>query len=189
MARSSTRWAVTLSLLRGALLLIGGLVAMAMPDYALRLVVIVGGAILLVDGLLGALAGQNYGIEAHWPFWLSLMRGGLAALAGILLLASPLIAPVLSPDVLSWCIGLGAIAVGLTEAVILIRFRKDFPPVWTSVAGAILYVALGALLIALPLAGALLMMQIGGGLVAIFGVVEIIRSWSAARARLARPLP
>src|SRR5690606_12054877 len=59
MARSSTRWAVTLSLLRGALLLIGGLVAMAMPDYALRLVVIVGGAILLVDGLLGALAGQH----------------------------------------------------------------------------------------------------------------------------------
>ena len=186
MTVSSKRWAVTFSLLRGALLLIGGLVAMFFPDYALRVVVVVGGTVLLVDGLLGALASQTYGIEASWPLWLSLVRGGLAALAGLLLLLSPLLAGLLTPGLLSLIIGLGAIAVGLTEAFILIRYRKNVPPVWTSVAGAALYVVLGALLIALPMTGALLLMQIGGGLVALFGLIQVVRSWGAARDRLAR---
>lgn len=186
MAASSKRWAVTFSLLRGALLLIGGLVAMFLPDYALKVVVVVGGTVLLVDGVLGALASQNYGIESSWPFWLSLVRGGLAALAGIMLLLSPFLAGMLTPEVLSWVIGLGAIAVGLTEAFILIRYRKNFPPVWTSVASAAIYVVLGALLIALPMTGALLLMQIGGGLVALFGLIQIVRSWGAAKERLAR---
>jgi uncharacterized membrane protein HdeD (DUF308 family) len=100
MAASSKRWAVTFSLLRGALLLIGGLVAVFLPDYALKVVVVVGGTVLLVDGVLGALASQHYGIEASWPFWLSLVRGGLAALAGILLLLSPFLAGTLTPEVL-----------------------------------------------------------------------------------------
>lgn len=186
MVTSSKRWAVTFSLLRGALLLIGGLLALFIPDYALRVVVVVGGTVLLVDGVLGALASQSYGIESSWPFWLSLVRGGLAALSGLLLLLSPFIAGILTPNVLSSIIGLGAIAVGLTETVILIRYRKAFPPVWTSVAGAAIYVVLGALLIALPMAGALLLMQIGGAFVALFGLIQVIRSWRAAGERLAR---
>jgi uncharacterized membrane protein HdeD (DUF308 family) len=186
MAASSKRWAVTFSLLRGALLLIGGLVAVFLPDYALKVVVVVGGTVLLVDGVLGALASQHYGIESAWPFWLSLLRGGLAALAGILLLLSPVLAGTLTPEVLSWMIGLGAIAVGLTEAFILIRYRKNAPAIWTSVMGAAIYIVLGALLIALPMTGALLLMQIGGGLIALFGLIQIIRSWGAAKERLAR---
>lgn len=185
MAAFSKRWAVSISLLRGVLLLISGIIMMIQPDYALKVIVVVGGTMLLVDGVLGALAGQNYGIEASWPFWLSLLRGVLATLAGLLLLASPLLVTVLSIDLLSLLIGLGAIGVGLTEAVILVRFRKQFPPVWTSVAGALIYIALGALLIALPLAGALLLAQVGGALVAIFGLVQIRRSWGAANERLA----
>jgi len=185
MAAFSKRWAVSISLLRGVLLLIGGVLAVILPDYALKVAVVVGGTMLLVDGVLGALASQNYGIEASWPFWLSLLRGGLAALAGLLLLASPLLATVLTVDLLSLLIGIGAIGVGLTEAVILVRFRKEFPPVWTSVAGAVIYIALGTLLIALPLAGALLLAQVGGALVAVFGLVQIVRSWGAANERLA----
>jgi cytochrome b561 len=83
-------------------------------------------------------------------------------------------------------IGLGAIAVGLTEAFILIRYRKNAPAIWTSVMGAAIYIVLGALLIALPMTGALLLMQIGGGLIALFGLIQIIRSWGAAKERLAR---
>lgn len=186
MAALTKRWAVTFGLLRGALLLIGGIVAMVLPDYALKVVVVVGGTLLLVDGILGALASQSYGVESSWPFWLSLTRGGLAALAGLLLLVSPMLASVLSVHTLSLLIGIGAIGVGLTEAVMLIRFRNEFPPVWTSIASAILYIALGAVLIALPLAGALLLMQIGGALVAIFGLIQIPRSWKAAQTGLAR---
>lgn len=187
MAKSSARWASTVSLLRGVLLLIGGVVAMVMPDYALRVAVVVGGAVLLVDGLLGAVASQHYGIEASWPFWLTMVRGGLAALAGVLLLASPLLVGVLSVDTIALLIGIAAIAVGLTELFILIRHRKEFPPAWTSVTSAMIYIAVGVLLIVLPLAGALLLMQIGGGLIAIFGIVEIWRSWGTAGQRLARP--
>jgi len=180
----SKRWGVTFSLLRGALLLVGGVVAMALPDYALKVVVVVGGTVLLVDGLLGALASRNYGIESSWPFWLAMLRGGLAALAGVLLLASPYLATMLTPDFLSLLIGLGSIGVGLTEAFILLRYRTDFPPNWTSVAGATLYVAIGMLLIVLPLAGALQLMQVGGALVAVFGILQIVRSWGTANEKL-----
>lgn len=185
MAATSTRWGVTFSLLRGALLLIGGIVAVAMPDYALKAVVVVGGTVLLIDGVLGALASENYGLEADWPFWLSMVRGALAALSGLLLLASPYLAGTLTPEVLSLLIGLGALGVGLTEIVSLVRFRKDSTPVWSSLTGAAIYVAVGVLLIILPLAGALQLMQLGGVLVAIFGLVQIVRSWGAANARLA----
>lgn len=186
MAKFTKRWAITVSLLRGALFLIGGLFALFLPQAALRVAVVVGGTMLILDGILGALASQNYGIERSWPLGLSIARGVLACIAGVLLLASPLLVSSIPIDTLSLLIGLGAIAIGLTEAFILLRYRKEFPPLWTSALGAALYVALGCLLIALPLTGALFPTQVGGSLVALFGVVEIVRSWNEANQRLAR---
>lgn len=180
MSLSSKRLTITLNLLRGVLLFLAGVVAVAVPDVALRVVVIVGGAMLVVDGVLGALASQNYGIEASWPFWLSVTRGVLAVLAGLALMFSPLLVTILTPAFLAVAIAIGAIAVGLTELFILMRYREQFPPVWSTVVGALLYIALGVVLLALPFAGAMVLMQVGGALLAVFGLVQIVRAWMSS---------
>jgi uncharacterized membrane protein HdeD (DUF308 family) len=180
MKASNKRLAVTINLLRGVLLIVAGILALFFPATALRFALIAGGCLLVVDGVLGAIASQNYGIESIWPFWLSVTRGVLAVLAGLALLFSPLLATVLTPAFLSTAIGIGAIAIGLIELFILLRYRKDYPPVWSTVLGALIYVALGLLLLLLPMAGALLIMQIAGGLVAVFGLIQLVRSWSSS---------
>lgn len=185
MALSGKRLTITLNLLRGVLVFIAGVTAVAMPDVALRVVVVAGGALLVVDGVLGALASQNYGIESSWPFWLSMTRGVLAIVAGLALIFSFMLVTVLTPAFLATVIGIAAIAVGLTELFILVRYREQFPPIWSTVAGALIYIAVGVLLLALPFTGAVLLMQVGGALLAVFGIVQIVRAWMASGATLA----
>ena len=184
MSLSSKRLAITLNLLRGVLLFLAGVLAMVLPETALRVVVIVAGAFLVVDGVLGALASQNYGIEASWPFWLSVTRGVLAIVAGLALMFSPLLVSVLTTTFLAVAIAIGAIAVGLTELFILMRYREQFPPVWSTVAGALIYIAIGAVLLALPFTGAIVLMQVGGALLALFGLVQIVRAWMSSSTSL-----
>src|SRR5262245_64874088 len=83
-----TRYSATLALLRGVVLLAAGVFAIVSPSTALSLLVIVGGCLLVVDGILG-LASQDYGVNRQWPFWLSLTRGILSVLIGLALLFSP----------------------------------------------------------------------------------------------------
>lgn len=185
MKLSNKRLAITVNLLRGVLLFVAGLLALFLPGLALRFALVVGGCLLIVDGVLGAIASQNYGIESSWPFWLSVTRGVLAVLAGLAMLFSPMLATVLTPAFLSTTIGMGAIAVGLIELLILLRYRKEFPPVWSTLAGALIYIALGVLLLLLPMSGALLMMQVAGTLLAIFGLVQFIKAWATSGQALA----
>ncbi|MDC9823506.1 DUF308 domain-containing protein [Devosia sp. ZB163] len=177
---TNKRLAITINLLRGVLLVVAGVLALVYPTVALKFALVVGGCLLIVDGVLGALASQNYGLESHWPFWLSMTRGGLAVVAGLAVLFSPLLASVLTPTFLATTIGLGAIAVGVIELYMLARYHKEYPPIWSTVVGALIYVALGVLLLLLPLSGALLIMQIGGVLVLVFGLVQIIKSWMSS---------
>lgn len=184
MMLSSKRLTITLNMLRGVLLFIGGAVAVALPELALKVVAVVGGAVLIVDGVLGALASQNYGIESSWPFWLSMTRGLLAIVAGLALMFSPLLVGVLTPAFLAVAIAIAAIAVGLTELFILMRYREQFPPIWSTVAGALIYIAVGVVLLALPFTGAVILMQIGGVLLALFGIVQVVRAWAASNVAL-----
>jgi uncharacterized membrane protein HdeD (DUF308 family) len=189
MKATSQRFALTASLLRGVLLVVAGVLALSFPVLALKLVVIAGGSLLLVDGLLGSLASRHYGIEASWPFWLSLSRGFLAMLAGLALLFSPFLATVLTPEVLARGIGAAALAVGLVELVVLLGFRKAVPAAWNTVLGAIIYAGVGLTLLFLPLSGALLMLQVGAGLLALFGVLQVAKAWSLASGNLGARRP
>ncbi len=184
MKEFNKRMAVTVSLLRGVLLLVAGVLAMAFPETALRISVVAGGCLLIVDGVLGAIASRNYGPAAPWPFWLSVTRGGLAVLAGLALLFSQFIVSVVQPAFLATCIGVGAIAVGLLEFYILLRYPKEYPPVWSTVTAAVLYIAFGVLLLLLPMSGALVIMRIGGALVALFGAVLLVRAWTTSNRAL-----
>jgi uncharacterized membrane protein HdeD (DUF308 family) len=176
-----TRFGATIALLRGVVLLVAGLIALFAPTMALTVIVVVGGCLLIVDGVLGV-ASQDYGADREWPFWLSLTRSILAIVAGAAILLSPYLATMITLGVLSTLVGLQAVAIGLIEIVIIVRDRKQYKSIWRAIAAAGLYVALGLLLLFIPFAGAVLLVQIGGGIVILFALLQLVQTWTAIRA-------
>jgi len=175
-----SRLSATIALLRALVLLIAGLFALFAPATALIVVVIVGGCLLIVDGAL-VLLGQNYAEGRPWPFWLNVTRGGLAILAGLLLLFGPYIVRVVTIEILATVVGLAAILIGLIEMFVIIRGRKQYQSIWAALLGAGLYVVLGLVLLFTPFAGKVLLVQIGGAIVAVVTVVQLIRTWLVIR--------
>ena len=175
-----TRFAATMALLRGLVILIAGVFAVFWPVSALTAIVVVGGALMIVDGVL-SLAGQNYGGERSWPFWLGLARGIVAILAGILVLTSPYLATLIAVSALATICGLGAIVVGVIEAVIIIRNREQHSTFWAPLAAAALYIVFGLVLVFMPMAGVILVVQIGGAVLIVLGLVLLIQAWTDVR--------
>jgi uncharacterized membrane protein HdeD (DUF308 family) len=181
MARTGqTRFAATLALLRGAVLLIAGFVALFWPNIALMAIVVAGGCLMIIDGVL-SLASQDYSIERSWAFWLSLARGLIAVVAGVLVLFSPYLVTMITMSALAVICGIGAIVVGLIEAFIIIRDRRQHGAFWAPLAAAGLYIILGLALLFLPWAGALLIVQFGGGVLIALGIVLLVQAWSEVR--------
>ncbi len=132
------------------LLFLAGVLAMVLPRNRAAVVVVVAGAFLIVDGVLGALASQNYGIEGELAVLAQRhpAASSPSSLGFLALMFSPLLVSVLTTTFLAVAIAIGAIAVGLTELFILMRYREQFPPIWSTVAGALIYIAIGAVLLA-----------------------------------------
>ncbi|HQZ11973.1 MAG TPA: DUF308 domain-containing protein [Devosia sp.] len=175
-----TRYSATFALLRGAVLLIAGAFAILAPATALTFIVVIGGSLLVIDGVLG-LASQDYGVDRQWPFWLSLTRGVLSVLIGLLLLLSPYLTQIIPIGALATIVAIPAIVVGIIEIIIIIRDRKSYNPIWAPLGAAALYVLLGLLLLFMPLAGTLLAVQVGGALLAIFAILQLYQTWMAIR--------
>jgi uncharacterized membrane protein HdeD (DUF308 family) len=175
-----TRYSATLALLRGVVLLAAGVFAVVAPSTALSFIVVIGGCLLVIDGVLG-LASQDYGINKQWPFWLSLTRGILSVVIGLVLLFSSYLTQFIPLGWLAALVAIPAIVVGLIEMTIIIRDRKLHKSIWAPLGGAMLYVILGLVLLFMPLAGALLAVQAGGVLVAVFAVLQLFQTWMSIR--------
>jgi uncharacterized membrane protein HdeD (DUF308 family) len=175
-----TRLAATMALLKGILLLVAGCVALFWPATALLAIVVAGGCLMVADGVL-SLASQEYGSERAWPFWLGVTRGVIAVLAGALVLASPYLVSVITVAALALLCGIGAIVVGLIEGVIVIRDRRYYGSIWAPLLAAALYVVLGLVLLFMPMAGAVLVVQFGGAVLIALALVLLIQAWSGVR--------
>src|SRR3569832_1062711 len=171
-----TRFAATIALLRGAVLLVAGIVAVVWPTTALTAIVIAGGCLIIVDGAL-SLASQDYAAGHGWPFWLALARGVVSVLVGLLVLFSPYVVGIMTMGALALLCGIGAILVGLSEAVIIIRDRREHSIFWPALAAAGLYVVLGLVLLFLPSEGARLVVQLGGVALVALGLVRMVQAW------------
>lgn len=182
MKETNERLALTVGLLRGVLLVAAGLIAIFFPALALQFAAIAGGCLLIVDGILGGFIGRAHGVESPWPFWLGVTRTTLVIAAGLALVFSPFLAAMIDPAKLAMAVGIGALGVGAIELIVLFWFRQDFPGTWFTWLGAVLYMALGLTLILLPFEGALLALQLGAAIVAVFGAVQVWKAWSAATA-------
>lgn len=173
---SKTRFTATMALLRGAIMLAAGAFALLSPSNALIFIVVGGGCLIVIDGVM-SLASQDFGAERHWPFWVALARGGIAVAVGLLVLFSPYLVGIMTMGTLAALCGLAAIVVGILEAIIIVRDRKAHDAFWAPLAAAALYVALGLILLFLPLSGALMAVRIGGIFLVALGLMRLMQAW------------
>lgn len=162
------RWALITGL-RGVLMLLAGLYAVIWPAEALVVLVVLGGALLLVDGVLG-LWSLTFGGAKTGNFWFDVVRNVLAILTGALILFSPLVATLLTTTVLIYLIALQAIIVGVMEIVVVVRERAQYAKIWPVLLSGVLYVLFGLALLLAPVFGALLMVVLSGVLAILFAV-------------------
>src|SRR5690606_13806040 len=96
---------------------------------ALAVLILVGGALLLVDGVLG-LWSLTFGGGKTGNFWFDVVHNALAIIVGVLILISPLIATLLTATFLIYLIAVQAIIVGVMEIVVIIRERALYARIW-----------------------------------------------------------
>jgi uncharacterized membrane protein HdeD (DUF308 family) len=159
-------WAL---LLRGLVAIIFGVLTFVLPMMSLRVLVILFGTFVLVDGMLGvwiAIAGRK-----EYRDWWALLLWGLVGIGvGILTVAAPGVTTI----ALLLFIAVWAVTTGVLEIVIAIRLRRDIEGEWMLIAGGLLSVVFGVLLMVQPEAGALAVIWLIGAYAVSFGLVLVI---------------
>ena len=69
----------------------------------------------------------------------------------------------------------------MIEAVIIIRNREQHSTFWAPLAAAALYIVFGLVLVFMPMAGVILVVQIGGAVLIVLGLVLLIQAWTDVR--------
>jgi uncharacterized membrane protein HdeD (DUF308 family) len=134
-------WAV---LLRGIAAILFGVLAFAWPGLTIALLVLIWGAYALIDGIFALIAG----IRAKY---------GTLILLGILGIAAGVVTffwPGITAITLLWIIAFWAIFAGVMQIAAAIRLRREIRGEWVLILSGLCTVALGALLIMYPGAGA-----------------------------------
>ena len=169
------RWA-WITGLRGLLMLIAGVYAVIFPAQALVILVIAGGALLLVDGVLG-LWSLTFGGAKTGNFWFDVVRNVLAIITGALILISPFIATLLTTTFLVYLVAFQAIFVGVMEIWVIVREREHYARIWPVLLSGALYVLFGVALLFWPMFGALLFVKMAGIFAMIFAIGLFGLAW------------
>jgi uncharacterized membrane protein HdeD (DUF308 family) len=98
-------------------------------------------------------------------------------LVGLLVLFSPYLVPAITLNTLAMLCGIGAIVVGLLEAIIIIRDRRQYSVFWAALLAAGLYVVLGLVLLLLPMEGAILVVQLAAVALIALGLLRMVQAW------------
>src|SRR5262245_13014753 len=163
-----------MTLLRGVISILFGLVVVTQPRISLVALTLTFGAYALVDGIaniVSALGGRNE--NENW--WVLLLAGLASVGAGILTFFNPgITALALLFYVAAW-----AIATGLLEIVAAIRLRKEIQGEFWLILGGLLSVAFGVMLMARPGLGALSVLWLIGGYAIAFGIILIALAFRA----------
>jgi len=161
------RWA-WITGLRGLLMLLAGIYAVIFPAAALTVLVIAGGALLVVDGVLG-LWSLTFGGAKTGNYWFDVVRNALSLILGVLILISPLLATILTTTFLVYLFAFQAILVGAMEIWVVVRERDSYARIWPVVLSGVLYILFGIALLLAPMFGALMVVILGGVAMILFG--------------------
>jgi uncharacterized membrane protein HdeD (DUF308 family) len=162
----SRHWWVVL--LRGVVAITFGIAALVQPAISTLALVLLIGAFMLADGVLGtwaAISSRKY----YDDWWILLLWG----LTGIVAGALTFFVPQITALVLMFYIAAWAIAKGVLEIVAAIRLRKEIKGEWMLVLGGLASVAFGVILLAQPAAGALILLWLIASFALVFGVLHV----------------
>ncbi|WP_406872984.1 DUF308 domain-containing protein [Aminobacter sp. P9b] len=177
MAETKTkRFEATLTALRGILIVAAALVALFYPAQAVKLLVMVGGGLLLVDGVLG-LATIDHAAPRTTGHWLALARNILSIAAGVIVLASGILANVFTLSFLAGLVGVLALVVGLIEMVSSFIDSERQTRLWPTLVGGAVYAAFGLVLMFVPLTSAATLMRIATILMMLYALLLFYRAW------------
>lgn len=185
-ASDPIRLAAALTALRGVILMIAGIFTLAYPAEAVRFLVFVGGGVLLIDGILN-FAAIDFEGQRDTRFWVVAARSLFAVLAGLAVLLSPWLIPMVGLTFLIWFVGLQAVAVGIIEIIeAFMPHRKADGSVWPALISGGAYALFGLALLVLPLSSATVLAQVVAVLMIVFAVSLFVRVWrQRARAGMA----
>jgi uncharacterized membrane protein HdeD (DUF308 family) len=164
--RLSRNWAWVV--LRGALAVLFGVMAIFLPHITLAVLVIVWGAYALADGMVALIAAWRVRDQGR-PFWALLIVGLLGIGAGVVTFMWPAITAI----ALLLVIAAWAVVMGICEVVAAIRLRREIRGEWLLGLSGLLSVVLGLFLIVQPGAGALALIWVIGIYAIVFGVLLI----------------
>jgi uncharacterized membrane protein HdeD (DUF308 family) len=166
-----------LTLLRGICAIVFGVLAFIWPGMTLVTLVLLYGAFALADGVF-ALAAAIMGGTPLPRWWLAVV-GLLGIAAGIVTFAWPGMTALL----LLWFIAGWAIATGVMQIVGAIRLRKEIDNEWWLIAGGVLSVIFGLVLVVQPGAGALALLFGIGAYAVVYGIILVAFAFRLRRHR------
>ena len=164
-------------LLRGLFAIAFGILTWVLPGLSLAALVLLFGAYVTADGILGvwtAIAGRKD--HEHW--WVLLLWGLLGIAVGLL----TFLVPGLTALVLLFYIAIWAIAIGVLQIVAAVRLRKEIQGEWLLILGGVVSVVFGVLLVARPAAGALAVLWLIATYAVVFGVLFVLLAFKMRRA-------
>lgn len=172
----SKRFEATLTALRGVLIAAAALVAFFYPTQAVQLLVLVGGGLLLVDGVLGLVTIDRSAARTT-GHWVALIRNLLSILAGVIVLASGLLVSVFTLSFLIGLVGLLALLVGLFEMASSFLDGERQTRLWPTLVGGAVYAVFGLALMFVPLTSAATLMRIAMALMLAYALLLFYRAW------------
>lgn len=175
-AGDKKRFEATLTALRGVLIAAAALVAFFYPTQAVKLLVLVGGGLLLVDGVLGLVA-IDFSSRRTTGYWLTLARNVASIVAGVLVLSSGVLANVFTLAFLTGTVGLLALLIGLFEMASSFLEGERQPRLWPTLVGGAVYAAFGLALLFVPLSSAATLLRIVTVLMLCYAALLFYRAW------------
>jgi len=156
-------------LLRGLFAIVFGVLTWVLPGVSLAALVLLFGAYVMADGILGvwsAVAGRKE--HEHW--WVMFIAGLLGIAVGVL----TFLAPGVTALVLLFYIAIWAIATGVLQIVVAIRLRKEMSGELLLILAGLASVLFGILLVVRPDAGALAVLWLIATYAVFFGVLLVM---------------
>lgn len=153
--------------IRGVVAIIFGVLAIVLPGATLLTLVLLLAAYLIVDAIFSVIAGAR-AIRHHERWWLLLLEGLLDAVAAVFIL----LWPGLTALVLVWAVAVWAIFTGVTELIASAILPAPHGRVLEILSGVV-SVALGIVMIALPLIGMVTLVYWIALYALLFGVFQI----------------
>jgi uncharacterized membrane protein HdeD (DUF308 family) len=161
---------------RGAMAILLGIFAFVWPQETIAALVLMFGAIALVDGtfaVVASIAGRSL-----TPYrWVLLLQGLLGIAVGVLTLLNPAITAVaLLIYIAVWAIGMGVLQVAAA-----VTLRRESSGEWWLALGGIASVAFGLLLMWHPAEGALAVLWLIGSYALVWGVMLMLGGFDVRR--------